>query len=80
MKKERSKHADIFVDFDRNLQDLPEFNFAEFLLNLDQHFSGFSEGVATFTELSRSFPGAFRDMGTHDVSIFQGTLIFRYFK
>ena len=31
-------------------------------------------------QLSRSFHEAFRDMGTRDLSIFQGTLIFRYFK
>ena len=30
-------------------------------------------------QFSRSFHGAFRDMGTHDISTFQGTLIFQYF-
>ena len=34
----------------------------------------------TVQQLSRSFHGAFRDMSTHDISIFQGTLTFRYFK
>ena len=30
-------------------------------------------------QVARSFHGAFRDMGTHDISTFQGTLIFQYF-
>ena len=47
-----------------------------FAIFLPRHFGIFPK----CSNFSRSFHGAFIDMGTRDISIFRGTLMFRFFK